>query len=42
MIGPNQDPSHGRTPKPNTIIDAMMCLHMGTLYGCSLRGPNSS
>jgi hypothetical protein len=42
MMGPTWDSSHGRTPRPDTITDAMLCLQTGAWHGCSQRGPTSS
>ena len=41
MTGPTWDPSHGGTPRPDTVTDAMMCLQMGHWHDCSLRGPTN-
>ena len=37
LTGPTWAPSHGRTPRPDTITDAMMCLQTGAWHDCSLR-----
>ena len=31
------DPSHGKTPRPDAITAAMMCLQMGAWHGCALK-----
>ena len=41
-LSSDQDLSQGEAPSPDTISDAMVCLHTAAQYGCSVRDSTSS
>ena len=39
---PNWDPAEGETPRPDTIIDTMVCLQTRPYHDCPPKCPTSS
>jgi hypothetical protein len=42
ITSPKLEPPHGKSPKPDTLSDAMMCFQVEDWQGCPQRVPISS